>query len=89
MLKTHTQLGKTLFMHVNMDILLLVILLLSVAVIYSGKLERDIARVCLILVLNYNSISEFQWNISEHLLFRYNEEKRHSCISHFPTCNQV
>lgn len=47
MLKTPTLLGKALFMHANMDILLLVNQLLSVAVIYSGKLERDIARVCL------------------------------------------
>jgi len=47
MLKTHTLLGKALFMLADMDILLLVILLLSVAVIYSGKLEKDIARVCL------------------------------------------
>lgn len=65
MLKTHTQLGKTLFMHVNMDILLLVILLLSVAVIYSGKLERDIARVCLT-----DSCFELQlhiWIPMEHL----------------------
>lgn len=65
MLKTHTLLGKILFMHANMDILLLVILLLSVSVIYSGKLERDIARVCLI-----DSCLELQlyfWIPMEHL----------------------
>lgn len=45
MLKTHILLGKPLFMLADMDILLLVILSLSVAVIYSGKLETDIARV--------------------------------------------
>lgn len=47
MLKIYTLLGKALFMLADMDILLLVTLLLSVAVIYSGKLETDIARVCL------------------------------------------
>lgn len=46
MLKTHTLLGKALFTLADMDILLLVILLLSVAVICSGKLETNIARVC-------------------------------------------
>lgn len=45
MQKTHTQLGRALFMLADTDILLLVILLLSVAVIYNGKLETDIAKV--------------------------------------------
>lgn len=56
MLKTHTLLGKALFTLADMDILLSVILLLSVAVIYSGKLEKDIARVCWILILKYSLI---------------------------------
>lgn len=47
MQKTHTRLGRALFMLADTDILLLVILLLSVAVIYNGKLETDIAKVCL------------------------------------------
>lgn len=62
MLKTHILLGKPLFMLADMDMLSLVILLLSVAVIWSGKAETDIARVCLFLTLKYNLIPEFQWN---------------------------
>lgn len=82
MLKMHILLGKTLFMHANMDILLLVILLLSVTVIYSGKLERDIAKVCLTdscfeLQLHFwismehlrTSAFQLQWGEKTHLYF--------------------
>lgn len=68
MLKIHILLGKVLFMLADMDILSLVILLLSVAVIWSGRVQTDIVRVCLFLILKYNLIPEFQWNFSECLL---------------------
>lgn len=60
MLKIHILLGKVLFMLADMDILSLVILLLSVAVIWSGRVQTDIVRVCLFLILKYNLIPEFQ-----------------------------
>lgn len=77
MLKTHILLGKPLFMLADMDMLSLVILLLSVAVIWSGKVETDIARVCLFLTLKYNLIPEFQWNFSECLLSSSNRGNAH------------
>lgn len=86
MQKTHTRLGRALFMLADTDILLLVILLLSVAVIYNGKLETDIAKVRLT-----DSCSEmrFQWTICEHLLSKNNSGKLHTCISQFPRHNQA
>lgn len=86
MWKTHTLLGKALFMLADMDILLLVILLLSVAVIYNGKLETNIAKVCL---TDSCSEMQFQWNTCEHLLSNNNSGKLHTCISQFPRHNQV